>query len=265
MGKGVAKQKQKAAGSGSPELLRKIAKGKKVRLDRKGIFEYNKPNYLYEDILLDEMTMDINPYDHEKGYNLVHCTGRCVNFPEAVAYGGSFPELRWEHVNATLLSVIITQAGRTSHNVCSEGRNGVALRYMEMIFRRPATIDNVVTFEYDSEIYERHSEVWADSRWKFYSDGKKFADFNITSRGIFRDYSGVEENMKTKQEKYVPLGEKMILKKVITPWQRDFLLEQQKKLKNLETDILFGELAIEKGFCTEKQLKEFVKPKGRKK
>lgn len=235
-----------------PELLKKIARGKRVTLSRREIFDYNMPNYPFEDILLDSMVMDIAPYDPAKKHNHVHAEGTSIDLSRAAGQGGSFPELRWEHMNMTLLAVIITQAGRTSHNVCSEGRNGVALRSMTMQFRRQAPLERL-QFEYESEIYERHHEVWADSRWEFYCRDKKFVDFMITSRGVLRSYDGVEANFLNAAPSSQPIGERLVGIQAITPWQRDVLLTKQQELAAQGEAVRFGRLAVESGFCSKEQ------------
>lgn len=175
--------------------LAKIINGKKNSLSKKEIFEYNFPNYLMKNILIEQMLIEAKPYDEENKYNKVYTEGRCVDLKNALKKGADFPELEWDHMNGSLLLVIITQAGKTAHNFCSEGRNGVALRSMTMHFRRHALMENI-TFKYESEIYKRKQEIWADSKWKFYCSGKKFVDFYITSMGYYRDYSHLEERLK---------------------------------------------------------------------
>ncbi|MBL0318903.1 MAG: hypothetical protein IPP74_06405 [Alphaproteobacteria bacterium] len=177
-----------------PTSLARIKDGKRIILDREEIYKFNIPNYKLKDILIERFELDIKPYDYIKCCNIVHTKGVCIDFSQASSENNSFPELCWEHMSMTLLSVIITQAGRVSHNLCSDGRNGVALRFLEMNFRRQAPM-NDITFAAEAKIYERKNEVWADSTWRFYHSSKKFADFNITSRGVLRDYTKVHESM----------------------------------------------------------------------
>ena len=174
------------------QLLSKIASGLNAYLDRDSVHELNRPNYELEDILIREMTMEIAPFNPLSGCNRVNTRGSCVDFLDAANAGSRFPELRWDHDSAALLNVVIGQAGKVSHNVCSEGRNGVALRSLDMKFRRQATMRDI-SFLYESEIFQRRDEVWANSRWQFMQSGRKFANFDIVSRGVSRDYSRVAE------------------------------------------------------------------------
>lgn len=186
-----------------PESLKKIANGVDAFLSKDDIHEIVEINYPHsEDIFVESIKIKANSFDPNKLSNLVFGEGQTVDFASVSNFNSSFPEIDWDHISLTLLSVIIIQAGKVSHNVLSEGFNGVALRDLSLKFKRAAPM-TVIKFKYESEFFERKGQVFSNSKWKFsYYDKKRqrdviFATFETGSQGVDRDYNGFNTKSST--------------------------------------------------------------------
>lgn len=183
-----------------PIALKKIAHGVNIKVSNNEIYQINSPNYEMQDIFIEQIEFNVNHYDPERLSNLVICKGKTVDFSKLHLLKNPMPETYLDHVGLTLLMTVINQAGKVSHNICSDGFNGVALRDLNMKFKRMAPM-SVIKFEYKSEIFERKGQIFAESKWKFsYFDKKRqkdvvFATFETGSQGVARDYDNFKKKV----------------------------------------------------------------------
>ncbi len=185
----------------SKDLLDNVKDGLTQVLNRDEIHRMNMPNYAQEDILIDRVSFEIDPYDSALKGNNILAKGD-IRIPDNT----SFPEAKWTHVSGTLLTVFITQVGKIAHNLCSP-INGVGMVQCDLKITKQATFENL-SFIAKSQIISRMGHVWSNTTWEFYNDKNEiFASAFTKSRGVQRDYSEVYKNRNIKQDrdKIVPL------------------------------------------------------------
>ncbi len=185
----------------SKDLLDNVKDGLTQVLNRDEIHRMNMPNYAQEDILIDRVSFEIDPYDSALKGNNILAKGD-IRIPDNT----SFPEAKWTHVSGTLLTVFITQVGKIAHNLCSP-INGVGMVQCDLKITKQATFENL-SFIAKSQIISRMGHVWSNTTWEFYNDKNEiFASAFTKSRGVQRDYSEVykNRNIKQNQDKIVPL------------------------------------------------------------
>ncbi|MBL0320056.1 MAG: hypothetical protein IPP74_12335 [Alphaproteobacteria bacterium] len=167
-----------------------------INLTSQDIYQYNFPNYEKNDILVKDMHMKIKDYDMQTQSGNYLAEGSIL-----LSEITSFPELDWEHMPGSILMVLITQIGKTIHNVCSD-INGVGLTHVNGSIRRAVPLKHI-TFRFDGRIYLKMGSVWCKSKNQFLHEDRKFAEFETLSCGISRDYSSVTEK-RSAQKQSIP-------------------------------------------------------------
>lgn len=169
--------------------LAKVKNGIELILDKDQIYKFNHPNYVKDDIIVSQMGISVSPFDEKQKRHISKAWGKC-EFSENMR----FPEVFWDHISASLMLVIITQSGKTFHNICSDVK-GVGLAKFNGSIRKAVPLEDI-TFEFDAETSVKFGNVWSKKSWVFYHAGKPFSFYETLSRGVDRDYSEVEKRQK---------------------------------------------------------------------
>ncbi len=229
------------------ERITPIANGLEVTLDKEAIFEYNYPNYDLCDIVVNELTLQADPYNPEIHGNEVTGYGKC-SFD-----GSTFPEAVWEHIPGNFFQLIINQAGKAAQSVTTT-LNGIALRSAKSENRKPTHPHNL-EFIKKSRVFIKAGQVFVRAKFDFFQDSKKVAHYETLSIGMERDYS---ELIKLKGDASL-IGQRLVSARALTPAQCKRLLKQQADLKSAGMMIRLGELAVEQGYCVEQEVRECLK------
>lgn len=168
-------------------VLHKVASGDHgTSIDKKQIYEYNYPNYAWDDVIVDNLHFKFTPFLSELNGNKASVTGTCHFSPNS-----GIPELGWDHISGTIYMIVITQAGKASQNYCST-MNGGALRNIEGSIKKQAPLRDI-SFAFESDVFVKRGALWIRSMWNFYHQKNKVAHFDVLSFGIERDYSRLEK------------------------------------------------------------------------
>ena len=165
-----------------PECLQAVAKGGEASFDRQEIYDLNAPNYPLVDILVNNLSIQMSPYDEKIKGNIAIIEGHC-DFPK----NSNIPACAWDHVPGSLLMDVINQAGKASQSFFTSF-NGIALAYTDMKIKRPAPPKNI-SFRFMAKLYAKRRHLWVDAEWEFFHEGESFAKSNTRSVGMLREYS----------------------------------------------------------------------------
>ena len=129
--------------------------------------------------------------------------------------------------------------------------NGIALRSARSENKRAANPHHI-EFVKKSRVFIKAGQLFVKARFDFFQDGNKVANYETLSIGMQRDYSDL---LAIKGQVNL-IGQRLISARALTSAQCERLLQQQTKLKENGVLKRFGELAVEKGYCTEQEINQ---------
>lgn len=153
-----------------------------VPLAEEKIIKILNENYASENVFLDfPMSLTVSHSKEKASHYDIESLFICK-----FDANSTIPEVHWDHVAGSLLTIIANQVGKVGHSSLGD-TNGVNLLGFDCRIKKPVPVKDL-SVKLTSDMFPKAGLLWAKSKLEFMHNGSIFGTFNCLTHGINRIY-----------------------------------------------------------------------------